>query len=100
MVSPFTVDSEVVLRNSLPLKSQAAHQGDRRLIVRLNVRLQPMQSEIVESKADGGPHRLGHQPLPGEVTHSIVSQISTLKCTEHHLSDIHHASDPPEQPRP
>ena len=50
VIPPFPTDFQITRRITFALEPGALHQGEGRLVVRLNVGLDPMQFEIVEGE--------------------------------------------------
>ena len=91
MVLPTTADFQVPWRIAFPSEAQAANEGSRSPVGRLDVCLEAMQLEHPERLGDHEPHSLRHVP-PTSVGHeSVVSKVGAPKWASHNLAHVHDA---------
>src|SRR5206468_5410029 len=95
VVAPLATHLQVARREPLVLKAAPHRQGNRRLVRRLDVRLQAMETQVGEGPPDGEPDRLGHVALPRLPRNAPIADEPALEGSANDLADVHESDDRP-----
>lgn len=72
-------------------KTTRSDEGDGRCVVGLNVRLKPVQLELLERMVDGLHDGLFHEALLQLAFKGVVKQIAVLKIAVENIAQFNHA---------
>src|ERR1700761_204676 len=93
MVTPAPADLQVAGREALTFEARALRQRNRRLIPRLDVRLQAVQAQLDERDPQHQLDPLTHVPLASVLLGGRVAEVGTLQRAPRDLGDVEEADD-------
>ena len=93
MIAPTPRHLQVAWRKSLLPKPQPLHQVARGLIIRLDVSLQPMESQYPKGLGNHRAQSFWHVPSPSVRHKRIVPQVSRTERALHNLIDVNNARE-------
>src|SRR3954452_9326084 len=94
VVAPAPVDLQVARREALEPEARPLGQRDRRLVVGLDVRLDPVQPECSESVLEHELDPLAHVAKPGIRRPDGVTEIRVQERPAEDLAEVEEAEDP------
>src|SRR5215467_3471431 len=93
MIPPTPTDLEVTAREALFAPSGPAQERDRSDVVRLDVRLEPMQTELVEREAEHGGHGRSHHASAVVRDERVVAEVRVAERAVHDLRQRVHTGE-------
>ena len=93
VVSPAAADLQVARRVALVAEARALDEAFRALVVRLDVRLEPVKLQAAEAVAHDELEALGHEPCPGRRRECVVPEVRALEEPARDLADVVDAGD-------
>jgi hypothetical protein len=93
MVAPAPAHFQVAGGDALEPEAAAPRKCNRRLVPRLNVRLEPVQTKLHERFAKDETNGLGHVAVPGELRNRPVAEEAALQLAAHDLADVEETDD-------
>src|SRR5262249_40989614 len=93
VVAPASSHLQVPRREAFQPEPGALREGDRAGIARLDVRLQPVESQASERFAEHELHRLRQIAPAGELGDRPIAEKGTLEFPADDLADVEEADD-------
>jgi hypothetical protein len=93
MVTPTSGQLQVPRRESFKAKSASLNELARRIIVRLDVRLKPMEPLPAKCVLDNGAKTPFHIPTTVVRYESIIPHVTGAEYTAHYLINVDYASE-------
>jgi len=76
MVSPYAVDLNQTAQNAFPREPKRANEGNRAVVVRDDVRRDPVQAEIFKRMVNERSNRVAHQALAWLACRKPVANVA------------------------
>src|SRR5262249_43375777 len=91
--APAPADLEVAGGVPLVVEAGALDEAPRGVVVRLDVRLEPMELQPPERVPEHEVEPLAHQPLAGVRLERVVAEVRALEEAVRDLAEVEHAGD-------